>query len=396
MDVFTTTPFGQRPLTAALVKRATEAQQPPSVAHIDKWALFRDLCAARQAFDVTDRDLTVLNALLSFHKAKSLSDNDNLVVYPSNRALGERAHGMAESTLRRHLSALSAAGLIQRHDSPNGKRYAARDRSGDVVRAFGFDLRPLLVRARQITHAAAEAHAAAERMRRLREEVSLTKRDALKLCLYAQENGLSGDWSEVEARLLVLHKAMRRKLSAQDLFELLEMAKEVLRHVHSMLETDNLSGNDRQNERHYQNSNPDSSDFEPRFEKARGERVARPEPDSEKPAVQSCPPALPLGLVLKACPDILPYAGDKITHWHQLVAVAGHVRGMMGITLDAWQHAQRDMGPEVAAITVAAILQRVSDISAPGGYLRALSRKAAEGTFSPGPMVMALLNRRAA
>lgn len=392
MDVFTTTPFGQRPLTAALVKRATEAQQPPSVAHIDKWALFRDLCASRQAFDVTDRDLTVLNALLSFHKAKSLSDNDNLVVYPSNRALGERAHGMAESTLRRHLGALSAAGLIQRHDSPNGKRYAARDRSGDVVRAFGFDLRPLLVRARQITHAAAEAHAAAERLRRLREEVSLIKRDALKLCVYAQENRLSGDWNEVEARLLVLHKAMRRKLSAQDLFELLEMAKEVLRHVHSMLKTDEMDGNDSQNERHYQNSNPDSSELEPCLEKARGGRTTRPEPEAREQTVQSRPPALPLGLVLKACPDLLLYAPDKITHWHQLIAVAGHVRGMMGISVDAWQQAQREMGPEVAAITVAAILQRVSEISAPGGYLRALSRKAADGTFSPGPMVMALLN----
>ena len=47
------------------------------------------------------------------------------------------------------------------------------------------------------------------------------------------------------------------------------------------------------------------------------------------------------------------------------------------------------MGRETAAITVACILQRFTHIGNPGGYLRALSRKAAEGSFSPGPMVMA-------
>lgn len=67
--------------------------------------------SGRQRFSLSDRDLTVLNALLSFHKGTSLSDNANLVVFPSNRALGERAHGMAESTLRRHLAVLVRSGL---------------------------------------------------------------------------------------------------------------------------------------------------------------------------------------------------------------------------------------------------------------------------------------------
>ena len=64
----------------------------------------------------------------------------------------------------------------------------------------------------------------------------------------------------------------------------------------------------------------------------------------------------------------------------------------MGISPDAWTKAQQEMGPEVAAITLAAMLQRISEIKSPGGYLRALTRKATDGAFSPGPMVMALLN----
>ena len=141
-------------------------------------------------------------------------------MFPSNRKLSERAHGMAESTLRRHLAALSHAGLIQRHDSPNGKRYAVRGQGGDVVRAFGFDLRPLLVRAADITHAATEAQAAADRLRRLREEVVVLKRDALKLCVYGQENGVLGDWAAIETVLLDTYKQLRRQVTPEILKEL--------------------------------------------------------------------------------------------------------------------------------------------------------------------------------
>jgi len=42
---------------------------------------------------------------------------------------------------------------------------------------------------------------------------------------------------------------------------------------------------------------------------------------------------------------------------------------MMGISPSAWQEAQEFMGPKTAAVTVACILQRFSDINNLGGYL---------------------------
>ncbi len=54
--------------------------------------------------------------------------------------------GMPASTLRRHLAVLVDAGLIVRRDSPNGKRYARKNRAGAIELAFGFDLSPLVVR----------------------------------------------------------------------------------------------------------------------------------------------------------------------------------------------------------------------------------------------------------
>jgi replication initiation protein RepC len=52
------------------------------------------------------------------------------------------------------------------------------------------------------------------------------------------------------------------------------------------------------------------------------------------------------------------------------------------------------MGPEQAAIVVVSMLERFAEIKSPGGYLRALTVKAAAGEFSCGPMVMALIGRR--
>ncbi len=384
MNVMTKTPFG-RPLTATLMKRAEEAQAPVAVDQIDKWALFRDICTARAAFGLSDRALTVLNALLSFHKGQVLDAEAQLVVFPSNRALSTRAHGMAESTLRRHLAALGHAGLIQRHDSPNGKRYAARGAGGAIAHAFGFDLRPLLVRAAEIAQAATAAQEAAERIKRLREAISLMKRDALQMALYGRDSGVSADWDRIDGQMLDLHRQTRRVLDADALDVVKGQLEHMLAGLRELLKTEEMSGSHRQIERHIHNSKEDSSDLEPCLEKAGGETCAPSEPDR-----QGAPP-LPLGLVMKACPDIAPYARHDIRHWHELVATASEVRGMMGISQDAWTAAGRAMGPEAAAVTVAAILQRVDDIRSPGGYLRSLTEKAGAGGFSPAPMVMALL-----
>ncbi len=394
MERLTTTPFGQRPMTYALIEQAQQANAPASVPHLNKWELFRTLCSARIAFGVTDRDLSVLNALLSFHQEPNLSDNDNLIVFPSNKSLSERAHGMAESTLRRHLAALVNAGLVHRHDSPNGKRYAARGAGGEITRAFGFDLRPLLVRASEINLAASEVRAAADRLKRLREDVSLIKRDTLKLVLYGHESGADGPWEEFEADLLTIHKQMRRNLSSEALSNLKNELNVLLGKAQSLLmKTEEMDGNDVIIERHYHNSNKDSYESERCLRKTKDGRVGnRLESEVPEPVEsEGAPPSIPLGLVLKACPDILPYSKHELRHWHDLVATAAFVRGMMGISLDAWNKAQLAMGAEVAAMTVAAILQRITVIKSPGGYLRALTRKAETDGFSPGPMVMALL-----
>ena len=391
MEHISTTPFGRRPVSAGQLaaQQMLEAPIPDTVP--DKWTIIKELTAARLAFGVTDRDLAVLHALVSFHPHDSLADGEGTIVFPSNAALSERAHGMAESTLRRHLAALVNAQLIIRHDSPNGKRYAARGVDGGIDRAFGFDLRPLLVRLPEIGQAAREARAAALRLKRLREAVVLRLRDAAKLIAFGKEEA-EGNWDQVEDRLKLMQRSLRRKLYADELNELNLIADQLLADVNVILsyhKSENMSGNDNVIERHLQYSNIQHSDSEPSLKQ---ERAAEAEPSPQ------AKPKLPLYLVVKACPDLNDYIPTGIHSWPELVTAANFIRPMLGISDDAWRRAEAAMGSEAAAITVVGILQRASEIRSPGGYLRALTSKAESGAFSPGPMIMALLateNQRA-
>lgn len=395
MQHISTTPFGPRAVTHGLLAARALALAPLPDATPDKWALLKDLTAARTSFGITDRDLAVLSALVSFHPQAELGGTAPTIVFPSNAALSERAHGMAESTLRRHLSALVRAGLILRHDSPNGKRYAARRGDGSLSVAYGFDLRPLVLRAEEIAEAAETARALALRQRRLREAVVLRLRDATKLIAYAQQQHPGAlDALDDAARLLA--RALRRKLDTTLLEQLNAEASALLEAVNQALfphERVEMSGSDNQNERHFQCSNRIPSDSESAWESA-------PETEDSPPAPPegSAVPKLPLSLVVKSCPDLLDYVPRGIGHWHELVAAADFVRPMLGITADAWGAARRAMGDSGAAIALACILQRASAIRSPGGYLRSLTQKAVMGQFSPAPMVMALLraeNRQA-
>lgn len=391
MEHISTTPFGRRPVSAGQLAAQQMLEAPIPDAVPDKWTIIKELTAARMAFGVTDRDLAVLHALVSFHPHDSIADGEGTIVFPSNAALSERAHGMAESTLRRHLAALVNAQLIIRHDSPNGKRYAARGMDGGIDRAFGFDLRPLLVRLPEIAQAAHEARAAALRLKRVREAVVLRLRDAAKLIAFGKEE-IAGNWDEAEDRLKLVQRSLRRKLYVDELNELNVIADDLLTSVNAMLSANKseiMSGNADVNERHLQYSNIQHSDSEPSLEK---ERAAGVEPSSERKA------KLPLYLVVKACPDLNDYVPAGVHSWPELVAAANFIRPMLGISDDAWRRAEVAMGSESAAITVVGILQRANEIRSPGGYLRALTSKAEAGAFSPGPMIMALLateNQRA-
>ena len=402
MEYTPISPF-MRPISHAHLRVIERPEASVPGRPVNKWELLRELSKAQAAFGVSERDLTVLQGLLSFFPDDALGGNAEMVVFPSNKAICERLNGMPCSTMRRHLARLVEAGLLQRRDSPNGKRYVRKH--GEERVAFGFDLSPLYCQSEEIARAAEAVREAEERVRRLREVVSLMRRDLAALAEFGDEMqpGL-GIWDQLRDKAILTARALRRKLSIEDLAAYqadLEALLDQARNIIDGSETEELNTNDARSERHRHNTNKESIDLEPALEKS-GPAAGVPDVDRDEPVADVDEqdtrhlPKIPLHLVIAACPSLKNFYQGEIRHWHQLFDAACHVRPAMGISASAWEEAQRFMGPEQASIVVSAMLERFEEIRSPGGYLRALTAKAVAGEFSCGPMVMALIGRRSA
>ncbi len=391
----------------------------------NKWKLFRAVCEARPTLGVTDRALTVLDALLTFYPADEISEDRGLIVFPSNAQLSIRARGMTPATLRRHLANLVDAGLIVRKDSANGKRYARRDRAGDVEEAFGFSLAPLLARATEIEALAAQAVADRELLRITRERLTICRRDVAKLVAAAIDEGARGEWEKITLMFRAIIERLPRVAGIEHLSSALDemslLREEVVNQLETCTKTQKMHSNESQIERHIQNSKPESTyELEPGFETKQGaksaDHIGQPsgpiaaEREISKSAGDvgggegrtrrakapigegSVLKSFPLGLVLQACPDISDYGpGGQIGSWRDLMTAAVVVRSMLGVSPSAYEAACAGMGPENAATVMACILERGGHINSAGGYLRDLTRRAESGEFAIGPMLMSLV-----
>lgn len=397
-----TTPFGRRPARLALVKGQLAIAPPAPGMRVEKWKVFRDVCETRERLGLQDRALAVLDALLTFYPDAQLDSGNGLVVFPSNAQLSVRAHGITESTLRRQLAALVDSGLIQRRDSPNGKRYAHRSRDGEIEQAYGFDLTPLLTRAAELALLAQDVAAERMRFRRAKEALTICRRDVRKLITAAIEEGAPGNWARIETvyiGILGRHPRYPDRRQVEETLDDMELLRtEVLNLLEMQPKTKYMHGNAIQDDRHIQNSNTESiNEFEPRSENEQdGSVPEEPRAKSVAPGKTKAKPeqikAFPLGMVLRACPQIADYGpGGGIAHWRELMTAAVLVRSMLGVSPSAYEEACDAMGAENAAVAMACILERSNFINSAGGYLRDLTKRSERGEFSLGPMLISLL-----
>jgi replication initiation protein RepC len=394
-----TTPFGRRPMTLGLISSQVVAKNIEHGTTVSKWQVFRDIRDAKEALGTTDRALAILNALLTFHRDEELTAEGNLVVFPSNEQLIRRANGMSPATLRRHLANLVVCGLVIRRDSPNGKRFARKGQGGAIEQAYGFDLSPLLARAAEFRDLAQAVAAERKAFRLVKERLTICRRDVVKMIEAAINENVPGNWRGCQRRYEAIVARLPRTAPRQVLEAIASELEDLWADVHQTLESfvksEDSNANESHSERHIQNSNPD---FNPTGETEYGSRNKDEASGTAEHTdnVRSLPRRdLPLGMVLSACPDIVPYAeGGQIRTWRDLAAAADRARPSMGVSPTAWQEAVEVMGAQSAAIVLAAVLQRGEHIRSRGGYLRDLTERARQEKFSVWPMVTALLNAR--
>ncbi|MCD1634045.1 replication initiation protein RepC [Martelella mediterranea] len=398
-NAMTTTPFGRRPMSLAMLSSQKAAREAPKGARLNKWKLFHTVREARTALGASDRGLAILNALLTFYPENELSEETGFVVWPSNEQLIARANGISPATLRRHLAVLVECGLIIRRDSPNGKRFARKGRGGQVEQAYGFDLSPLVARAEEF---AAMAETIAEERRALkcaRERLTLLRRDIVKMIEAGLDEGVPGDWAKMGRVYRDIIDRLPRVPDltiAEDICDALALLHEEVREtLENHVNLQNKNANESHAERHKQNSNPDSQ-YESEYGLRNKSETSGSGSAGDTDNLHSLPKReMPLALVLDACESWRDLAkGGSIRNWREFLGIAEIARPMLGVSPSAWREAAEVMGDKQAAITLAAIYQRGNEIISAGGYLRNLTERARDGQFSVWPMVMALLRAR--
>jgi replication initiation protein RepC len=374
----------RRPISLVQLKRHADGMHA-DIAPVSKWDALRRLATARQHYGLSDRDLTVLQTLLGFHPETEIGGDAPAIVYPSNKVICERLNGMPCSTMRRHIARLVDTGVILRRDSPNGKRYVRRGAGPKL--AFGFDLTPLAARFAEFTKIATEIEATEARRERLRDTVSLMRRDLAGYIDY----GISIDpnlpvWDRLDDLARLTARDLRRKLDLEDLdhlrVKLHTALEEAVLHINAPF-AKGMSTSNAEYEQHHQNSDKEY------FDEKEIEVVEEP---TSMEAIKHQPP--PLRQVLSNCPEIQTYSGDGVRNWNDLIRLADTVSPMMGIEAKVWTAVKSQMGQTQAASVLAAMLERFATIKSPSAYLRVLGKKAELGIFSSAGMIRALNNAK--
>ena len=232
----------------------------------------------------------------------------------------------------------------------------------------------------------------ARRFKVVKERTTIARRDVRKLITAAVEDGAPGDWATMETIYIGAVARLRTAKSIEALESILDELELLREGVLSVLESNIFSQktaiNDNEIRQHIQNSNTESiNEFEPSSEKEQGEKPMLKSDRLAEPLK-----SFPIGLVMRACPEIAAYApGGQVQSWRDLMSAAVVVRSTLGVSASAYQDACEAMGAENAAVAMAAILERAGHINSAGGYLRDLTSRTRRGEFSLGPMIMALL-----
>lgn len=378
-----TVPIGGRRLRhAALAARKFELDEGRGVSRKELAVAARD---AEKAFDLRPALRLVLGELVGCYGEQELAGR--LMVWPSNEFLTSRT-GLSERAIRHAIRDLVDLKLLTPKDSANGKRFAIRDRDGQIVDAFGFDLTPLHARRAEFAGEVLRRKHAAEARSRQFDELTIARR-ATEEALYALEVHFPAiDRSNLETDLERLRSAIPRRSSALPIEELVRMFTSLRERVEQAFYEAGNAGNSC---RHYETNNEFSSET---CDKAFQGKAEPPVTETDGQH------RVPLALVLEACPALADF-GQSVRNEAELVAAARFLRPTLGAHEDAWREAQEKLGLVRASIALVFVLQIHTDDAAsgrnhiknPGGYFRALVRMIDEGRFSLAAELGALRRR---
>jgi replication initiation protein RepC len=373
------------------------------------------------AIGLKSQDLLLLDTFGAVTQPQDWEQGRRPMVWASNHFLMEQT-GFSLATLRRHVRRLCEVGVISMKDSPNGKRWGRRDADGVIVEAYGFDLAPMAARAEEFE--ALYEHLQAERAlcASLRNAITVTRRMIRAKIEKALEAGLRGPWSNLQDVFRELLEGLpARSERAGGLECYLDRIKAFLASVERSFEmafdwptetdaahiskassegqeTINMKPTSLENDTHILTTNEPNPVISNRFETKHAAGVVPKEPVAEPDEsvedvdldiswsthTNKRSSDIDVPTLMASCPHFAEMARGSqgfMRDWNDVHRAAAALRPIVGISEDAWNVANKILGPAVAAASIALILDKSTEgeIKSPGGYLRGLVERAQIG-----------------
>lgn len=370
-------------------------------------------------------DMLLLDTLAAVAQPQDWEQGRRPIVWASNNFLVEQL-GWSLSALRRHVRRLCEVGVIAMKDSPNGKRWGRRDDEGHIIEAYGFDLAPLAARAEEFEALHAVLQEERQFCASLRNTITVTRRIIRAKIEKAQESRLRGPWRDLAEEFTeLLQQLPRRSVSARRLQYLVTLFsalkdkveqtfeaafdwpeksdaesvdKSLATYVVPVSNTKEMTPTDAISDTHILTTNQPDPVNSNRFKTKHAAGVVNESKPVEqverlevgKLDIQWSTHArrrksdLDIATLMQSCPQFAEIARSLcgyLKSWDDVHRAAGQLRGIVGISEDAWNAAQRAFGPQVAAAVIALIYDKhaTGEILSPGGYLRGMVEKARAG-----------------
>jgi len=369
--------------------------------------------AAAPRLGLSPRLVHAVDWLFRFTQPQDWGRGGRPIVWPS-ASLQQEALGLSPTQVKAINRALIEAELVTMKDSPNGKRYGARDRAGRITEAYGFDLSPIAARYQEFVHLAEAAREERAEMGRLRRRATIARKGIVQILETAGEYGLQGeDWAGLARDTRVLATALRRVERPEEMAlgvdSLERRQREARERLESLLSVVTAGPSEAVD------SDPKGPEYRPHIDTyntgsnpksdtvianegcsaAAGGFVpgqAAPERPVDPPETKPAKPARIDGTVLRLSTDELvrlaprlrTYLTTPAPAWPAVVDAADWLRGELGVSKSLWGEACLAMGREEAAIAVAIVSAKPAGHfrSSPGGYFHGMVAKAKAGELN--------------
>lgn len=332
----------------------------------DKSDLYRLARLAGQALRFSTGMRFVLDKLIGCFKE---SVSGRLLVWPSNEFLMKET-GLSERGVRYAVKNLIDAGVVTAKDSANGKRFAIRSKSGQIIDAFGLDLSPLPARSAEFEKTVQGMKDRQESRKRQFDAITVLKRDARAMLEALEElnEPLGSLRSAFDEEVGMLP---RRDSSASP-----EASLARWRHLRDTIQ-----------ERYA----------------ACGGNICRIIEDNNEAPDQSCNKArklIDLSELQAACPNAFEFTYN-LRDEADMITWAAKLRGGFGVHESAWHEARDKLGPPAAATSFFAALEhycrdqdQAQKIRNFGGFFRSYMRRVAEGEIDLAEEILSMRRRR--